>query len=127
MSFTVTVTKRGGVFTPGASFTVERFHEEALMDAATAGAAMVRQRLHTVLRNPTGYYSSQIRERRTAVGSEVTDSGVVYGPWLEGISSRNASTRFKGYATFRRTAQDLDKQAPRIVDPTITQLVARLN
>jgi hypothetical protein len=32
----------------------------------------------------------------------ITDGGVVYGSWLEGESSRNAATRFKGYAAFRK-------------------------
>jgi len=33
----------------------------------------------------------------------ITDGGVVYGPWLEGVGSRNEVTRFKGYSSFRKT------------------------
>ena len=36
----------------------------------------------------------------------VSDNGVVYGAWLEGTSSRNDTTRFKGYRSFRN-ARDL--------------------
>lgn len=38
---------------------------------------------------------------------EIRDGGVIYGPWLEGISTRNQTTRFKGYSAFRRVAQVL--------------------
>lgn len=40
--------------------------------------------------------------------------GVTWGPWLEGTSSRNESTRFKGYHLFRKTRQALQKLAPEI-------------
>lgn len=126
MNVSVTVTKRGGVFTAGASGIVDRYHQEMMMDTATAGTAMVRQRLQSVLKHPTGYYSSQIRERSTGNGAEVTDSGVIYGPWLEGTSRRNQTSRFKGYATFRRTAQDLEKAAPKVAGPAADKLAARL-
>jgi hypothetical protein len=31
------------------------------------------------------------------------ESGVVWSPWLEGTTRRNATTRFKGYGLFRKT------------------------
>ena len=37
--------------------------------------------------------------------------GEVWWPWLEGSTSRNRSTRFKGYHTFRKTAKRLDDVA----------------
>tara|TARA_R110002020_G_scaffold120129_2_gene273692 strand:- start:4930 stop:5358 length:429 start_codon:yes stop_codon:yes gene_type:complete len=40
----------------------------------------------------------------------IHDSDVVYGPWLEGTSTRNQSTQFKGYASFRKTKDWMDKQ-----------------
>jgi len=56
----------------------------------------------------TGYFRRSVHARQSAVGGTI-ESNVVYGPWLEGVSSRNATTRFKGYASFRRTAQWLEK------------------
>lgn len=41
----------------------------------------------------------------------IGDGGIIYGPWLEGTSPRNQSTRFKGYGMFRRTAQRLNEKA----------------
>jgi hypothetical protein len=34
----------------------------------------------------------------------------VYGPWLEGVGSRNNTTRFKGYHAFRNAAQALQQR-----------------
>jgi len=31
------------------------------------------------------------------------ETGVVWSPWLEGTTRRNATTRFKGYGLFRKT------------------------
>lgn len=58
----------------------------------------VDQTLNRVLRHQTPYYRLQIGIR----SNRVDDGGVVYGPWLEGVGSRNATTRFKGYFTFRK-------------------------
>lgn len=72
----------------------------------------VHQRLGQVLRHPTGYYESQVQtERANTSGERVTDGGVIYGPWLEGVGSRNATTRFKGYATFRKVGQEIEREA----------------
>ena len=63
-------------------------------------------------KHPTGYYASRVQSHRSGEGqSTVDDGGVVYGPWLEGVGSRNQTTRFKGYFTFRKTAQVMDRRA----------------
>ena len=60
---------------------------------------------------PTGNYRRSINGRMVgSMHGEVHDSGIVYGPWLEGVSSRNNATRFKGYAAFRRATQDVDQK-----------------
>jgi hypothetical protein len=51
-----------------------------------------------------------------AHGSVVQDGGVIYGPWLEGVGSRNRTTRFKGYFTFRRTTAQLNVRATPIAE-----------
>lgn len=50
---------------------------------------------------------------------------VLYGPWLEGVSERNRSTRFKGYHLFRLTSQKLNDEATRIVERKLNELIAR--
>lgn len=75
--------------------------------------------------NPTGRYRSRLRiVRRTF--TEVNDSDSVYGPWLTGTGSRNATTRFKGYQHWRRTRQDVERQAARIGNMVVQRNIRRL-
>ncbi len=93
---------------------------------ALHGEELVQARLATVLRNPTGYYQSRIRVERGRGGYVVNDSGVIYGPWLEGTGSRNSPvTRFPGYATFRRTKALVDRDANRIARQLLDRYQAR--
>ena len=52
--------------------------------------------------------------------------GVTWGPWLEGTSKRNSSTRFKGYHLFRKTRQQLQKMAPDIGQAELDKIMPRL-
>ena len=124
---TVTVTKHGPLFSGQASAAVTAFLNEATTSVADEGVNMVHAQLGSVLRHPTGYYESRIVTDRATDGSTVTDSGVIYGPWLEGVSSRNQSTRFKGYATFRRITQKLQDKAGPIANETLRRFISRMN
>lgn len=58
----------------------------------------------------TGHYRRSVNGRMLgSLHGEIHDSKVVYGPWLEGVSARNQTTRFKGYAAFRRARQELER------------------
>lgn len=94
---------------------------------AQEGFDRVRQRLSEVLQHPTGYYESKIVVDRAAREPTVSDSGVIYGGWLEGISSRNKTTRFKGYFTFRKVKQKLDEDTPELVRQLTDQYIDRMN
>lgn len=94
---------------------------------AEVGADMVRAELERVLRKETPYYRLQITTTEYPSRTVVNDGGVVYGPWLEGTGSRNKTTRFKGYATFRRTTALLDARAKSILQPYVDQLAEELN
>ncbi len=76
---------------------------------------------------PTGFAAANIKALDLGAGYLVTDSDIVYGPWLEGTSSRNTTTRFKGYAIFRRTARSIDNEAVRIAEPYIQRMCAALS
>jgi len=54
-------------------------------------------------------------------------SGLVYGPWLEGIGSRNASTRFKGYFALRRAANSVAQKTAAIAKPIIDAFITKAN
>jgi hypothetical protein len=115
--------------------TVEGLAEPMLTAALNAALAEVadytkyeiNMELDRVLQNPTGYYESQIRsERISATAYSVNDGNVIYGPWLEGISNRNQTTRFKGYATFRRVKNRMAQKSEAIIGAAIATVCGRL-
>ena len=80
---------------------------------------------------PTGAWMRSVKTRVSAAvgglkGWEVHDSGIVYGPWLEGVSRRNEATPFKGYAMFRKVQQELERKAPRMVMPDVRRMTRKL-
>jgi hypothetical protein len=115
--------------------TVEGLAEPAI-DAMLAGATAevadytkfeVLMQLDSVLQNPTGYYESQVRsEPLDEYNYSVNDGNVIYGPWLEGLSSRNQTTRFKGYGTFRIVKNRMAQKTQAIVDAWVSRTVGRL-
>lgn len=72
-------------------------------------ADQVRARVAASAVADTGAYASRLTISRTADTVVVSDRGVIYGPWLEGTSRRNQTTRFRGYAAFRRTVQHINE------------------
>lgn len=129
-SFRVNVKKefRGPIFDASRSKAAAQRMLVQVNDAiATEGAQRVRARLGQVLQNSMGFYESHIQVDRRTVYRGVTDSGVVYGGWLEGVSSRNSTTRFKGYRTFRMVRQSMQDDAAAIAQPIIAQMIRDLN
>lgn len=94
---------------------------------AEEGVRRVKARLGEVLRQPTGYYESRITVDRRSQFRGITDSGVLYGGWLEGVDSRNKTTRFKGYRTFRIVKQSLHKDRDNIVRSAVNAYIQELN
>lgn len=101
----------GGLFSLQRRRIFRQFSEELEEEGAEWALSHVRSTFHRSFRQPTGYYESHVRTHNASTGWEVWDGGEhgpVYGPWLEGVGSRNATTRFKGYHAFRLAAQALD-------------------
>lgn len=94
---------------------------------AQRGVNLVKKRLGSVLKHPTGKYSSRIQTERVSTERMVTDGKMVYGPWLEGTGSRSRSTRFKGYRTFRLATQELDSKAEGIAEDVVARFIGRLS
>lgn len=93
------------------------FRDELEEDYAEFVLDHVKDTFHASFKNPTGFYESNVRI--TSSGNEVWDggwAGPVYGPWLEGVGSRNATTRFKGYHAFRKAADALERRAEEMGD-----------
>lgn len=116
----------GGPDLKKAAGLVENAVEQSEEDVAQEAYNEVRKRLRSVLKNPTGHYESRVMTSTQSNGVALTDGGVIYGPWLEGTSSRNNSSRFKGYHTFRMVLQDMTKRADEIAENTIAEAVRKL-
>ncbi len=124
----VDVVATGPVFDGRAIIAADRMETDITKTVAEQGVTDVQQLLDTVLRNPTGFYRSQIQtERRTNDQYLVTDGQVVYGPWLAGVSSRNKTSAFRGYQHWRRATQRLNRNVKRITQPVVTRRVGQMN
>jgi hypothetical protein len=124
----VTVRQKGAIFNSSqvkaAGTRMVTNINEAL---AEEGVNRVKQRLGQVLKHPTGYYQSKIQIKKGSTYRGVSDGGVIYGGWLEGISSRNKTTRFKGYHTFRMVQQELAKDKEKLAQPMVTKFIREMS
>lgn len=127
MSEDIDVTYHGPIFDGRADAIIDRSTREMEHHLASVGADYVRAELERVLRKETPYYRLQVTSTEYPGRTVINDGGVVYGPWLEGTSSRNRTTRFKGYSTFRRVTRMLQNDAKRIVLPQVNKLVEKIN
>jgi hypothetical protein len=75
----------------------------------------------------SGNYRRNISSRVSGMHAVISDGGVVYGPWLEGVGSRNDVTRFKGYGSFRRVGQWLNTQKQRVFNRHMARATRDLN
>ncbi|MFB4312932.1 hypothetical protein [Actinomadura sp. 21ATH] len=122
----IDVRLRGPLLTGAPERDVDAFLADAQQTVANQALADVHQILDASIRNPTPYYETQLIVQRLEPDVVVHDRGIVYGPWLEGTSSRNRTTRFKGYAAFRRARDSVDRQVPQLVAHQLRQLLQRL-
>jgi glucan biosynthesis protein len=115
--FNVSIHKSGPVF-DGRAARAGRDYAEALEeDLADQVVTELHKEFDIHFKHPTGYYKSQVKVRNGSGEKEIHDGGVVYGPWLEGVGSRNfPTTRFRGYASFRRVFQRVDRRAKRYAE-----------
>ncbi len=109
-----------------------------IVDALLAGAIAevadytkheVLMQLDHVLQHPTGYYESRIKAEPDggAYRWRVHDDMVIYGPWLEGVGSRNFPvTRFKGYHTFRIVRNRMAQKSAAVVAAYVTRKIGEL-
>ncbi len=75
----------------------------------------------------THFYENNIEVDRVSDGHLVHANQVIYGPWIEGTSSRNQSSRFKGYHLFRRAAQEVQNRLGDILSEEELKLARGLN
>lgn len=116
----------GPLFTGAWSGLLDDMVEDIGYELGGHALERVQYFLDRQIQHPTPYYETQITQQRRGRYEVVHDRGIVYGPWLEGTSRRNARSSFKGYASFRKARDELVQQAPGIVDRVISRHIGRL-
>lgn len=81
--------------------------------------------------SPNGYQSHvniAKRDKDLVVNDGWPESGLKYGPWLEGVGSRNSPvTRFPGYFALRRAFVQVSGEVGEITKPIVDKYVAEAN
>lgn len=116
----------GHLFTIMGPIIVADYVETAVDEVAQKGKDQVDRTLAIVIRHPTPIYQTRIQIERAGNDRIINDAGMIYGPWLEGVGTRNKTTRFKGYFTFRKTKQWLDVESDKIAQVVLIRFIKEL-
>ena len=75
----------------------------------------------------TGHYRRSVNSEMKGSIGRISDSRVIYGAWLEGLSSRNETTRFKGYFQFRLTSEYMEKNIDKVSQELLPIYLRKMN
>ena len=117
----IEITTTGPLFDGRAQRAITDAVTDARDDVAEFAEEYVLALTGAYFRHPTGYYESHVITTRVSADvALVHDQGVVYGPWLEGVGSRNAPvTRFAGYSHWRTTKGLVRMRGPQIAERAV--------
>lgn len=154
MDYEVSVTGDGPLFEPGvADHIVEVYARNLENNLGDLGVAMIRAYLpgqymylghnggdpkYNPVPPNAGYYQSVIHTVQTEDAVLIHDTPCVYGPWIEGVGSKNPiawpgrmkrglSPRFPGYHAFRVIAQRLNGLADSFARAELLRYIQELN
>lgn len=102
MELSVDIDEDGPLFRHAELVVIPEFLRDAENEIGEMGVQVITHELYKVIRDPTPYYWTRTRKYRRGGDIVIDDARIVYGPWLEGTSEKNRTTRFKGYATYYR-------------------------
>lgn len=112
---------------------VDAYIEDMVWEVGSQGLANVNTELNASIQHPTPYYETQTTLNwgvYAGAGANVIvhDRGIIYGPWLEGIGSRNfPKTSFRGYHAFEKGAIALNNgQALRVTEAVLRGYMPKL-
>lgn len=117
----VSIHRSGPWFDGRAERAMERACDDARDDIAAYAEERVLMGTSANFKTRTPYYETRITtERVSGEVSLVHDQGVIYGPWLEGVGSRNyPNSRFRGYRHWRLAKQAVARRGPQIADAAV--------
>ena len=105
---------------------IEDARKSVEQDLGDRAVYLVQDAMSRSIRHRTGHLERAVRSTMRQGSLVVTADSVVYSAWIEGVSSRNKSSRFKGYANFRKATHRLQQEAGNLADDTIRVELSRL-
>ena len=122
----IDIITRGPIFRLGAG-PVRQAISDSIEELVGLGEREVKLQLYSGHGLISGHLKRSIfGERLSSRHGIIHDSKVEYGPWIEGTSSRNKTTRFKGYQMFKRARQKLQRIKGDVVKRQVAKAVRRL-
>lgn len=123
----IDITADGPVFDGRAEMAAEDMAAAAVEAVAEVAEELAVSLMQHYFRRPRPYYWTRVTITQPAyLTARVHDQGVVYGPWLEGVGSRNRTSRFKGYWHWRQTRQEVASRVPVLVEPVVREHIERM-
>ena len=112
------ITFKGPWFDGRAERAIDQACTDALDDVSSFAEERVLLGTSASFKTRTPYYETRITTTRVSSDSTlVNDQGVIYGPWQEGVGSRNAPvTRFAGYHHWRKAKAAVVVRGPQIAE-----------
>lgn len=108
---------------------LDDYTEAAVNELAAVAFGRTSEVLNERIQYPTPYYETQTTNEKVGATERVLhDRGIIYGPWLEGVGSRNYPvTSFKGYKAFTAGYLEVSFTADQHLDRALVDFLARLN
>lgn len=110
----MTVYVSGPIFNGSLARQIDAAIDEARTEIADDGVNLLHASA-SQFKNPSGNWESQIRTDQGVEDTTISDLAI-YNAWLEGVSSMNQHSRFKGYRMWRLTTQELQAGAADTVE-----------
>lgn len=118
----------GPLFDGRASIALKDYEEQVDKSLSDKLKGTWLDKLNSSIRVNRGVYISHVRvQTRSELVRDVSDGGVVYGPWLEGTGSRNRTTRFKGYRSLRQATERVEATAEPQAYAILQRYIGRMN
>lgn len=125
----ITIEVRGPVPEGRATDILDEYLDDATGELASVALARTQEVLNERIQRPTPYYETQVTREKVGHAHYVNhDRAIVYGPWLEGVGSRNyPATSFKGYKAFTAGYLEIAFTADDHLDRVLIDYLARLD
>ena len=133
MAYTIRVSEHGPLFNGVAEAELAAAVEDVQRELADYAEHQWQMNMTESFQHPSEppRYQSHVNVLKRGSDLVVNDgypgSGLLYGPWLEGVGSRNATSRFKGYFAMRRAANYVQNRATAIAAPIISAFTRKTN